>query len=211
MLIALTLGVYLQVRHFEFFQVDDPIFVSMNPHIRSGTFVTNVKWAFTHSYSGNWIPLTYLTYMLDSALYELWAGGFHLTNVLFHIGNVLLLYYLGRSLTGNPFPAAFVAALFAVHPIHVESVAWITERRDVLSVFFGLASMLAYVAYARRGRSVAYWSSLVLFLCSLLSKQTLVTLPCVLLLIDFWPLRRLSRRAVVEKLPFFPSPSSCVL
>jgi Tfp pilus assembly protein PilF len=202
-LIGLTLGVYLQVRHFEFFQVDDPIFVSMNPHIRSGTFVTNVKWAFTHSYSGNWMPLTYLTYMLDSALYELWAGGFHLTSVLFHIGNVLLLYHLWKSLTGNQFLAAFVAALFAVHPIHVESVAWITERRDVLSVFFGLASMLTYVAYARQGRSLAYWASLVLFLCSLLSKQTLVTLPCVLLLIDFWPLRRLSRRAVLEKLPFF--------
>jgi tetratricopeptide (TPR) repeat protein len=202
-LIAVTLAVYLQVRHFEFFQVDDPIFVSMNPHVRTGMFLTNVKWAFTHFYSGNWMPLTYLTYLLDSALYDFWAGGYHITNVLFHIGNVLLLYYLWTSLTGNRFLAAFVAALFAVHPIHVESVAWITERRDVLSVFFGLASMLAYVAYAQHGRRLAYWSSLALFLCSLLSKQTLVTLPCVLLLIDFWPLRRLGRRAVVEKLPFF--------
>ncbi len=96
LLIVLTLGVYLQVRHFEFFQVDDPIFVSMNPHVRSGTFLTNVAWAFTHFYSGNWMPFTYLTYMLDWLLYELWAGGYHITNVLFHIANVLLLYYLWK-------------------------------------------------------------------------------------------------------------------
>jgi tetratricopeptide (TPR) repeat protein len=202
-LIGLTLGVYLQVRHFEFFQVDDPIFVSMNPHIRSGTLVANVKWAFTHFYSGNWMPLTYLSYMLDWSLYDLWAGGFHITNVLFHIANVLLLYYLWDTLTGNRFLASFVAALFAGHPIHAESVAWITERRDVLSVFFGLASILCYAKYAKGARTGAYWLSLCLYVCSLCSKQTLVTLPCVLLLIDYWPLRRLSRRTVVEKLPFF--------
>ena len=130
--------------------------------------------------------------MVDATLYGSWPGGHHLANVVLHVANVLLVFALFARATGNSWRSAFVAALFAVHPLHVESVAWIAERKDVLSLFFGLLALYAYVRYVQRQRIALLGMALAFFLCSLLSKQTLVTLPFVLLLLDYWPLRRQS-------------------
>ncbi len=188
---------------FEFITIDDPAYVSTNPHVRSGLTFGGIKWAFDRFYVANWIPLSWLSLMLDGTAYDAWAGGYHLTNLILHTANVLLLFHVLRKATGQEFLSAFVAALFAVHPIHAESVAWVTERKDVLSVLFGLLSLSAYVNYAQRERIQQLLLSLVFFTCSLMSKQTLVTMPFVLLLLDDWPLHRLSLRSMVEKIPFF--------
>jgi protein O-mannosyl-transferase len=229
LLVAVTLIVYLRVCTFDFVSLDDPVFVTANAHVTSGLNPDSIRWAFGTSYHSNWIPLTWLSLMLDATIYGTWAGGYHLTNVCFHVVNVLLIFGLFTRATGQPLPSAFVAGLFAVHPLHVESVAWITERKDVLSLFFGLLSLSAYVDYAQTRRSLPYVLAVVCFVCSLLSKQTLVTLPFVLLLLDYWPLQRLaggSRRAeadargrvdgvarlLLEKLPFLAiSAAFCVL
>ncbi len=190
MLVAATLAVYLQAARFNFVMVDDPVYVGDNEHVREGLSVGNLGWAFTTFRDGNWFPLTWISLMLDASIYGLWPGGYHLTNVLLHTANVLLVFATFARLTGQQLPSAAVAALFAVHPLHVQSVAWIAERKDVLSILFGLGSLYAYVASAQTGRRRWLAISLLLFLCSLCSKQTLVTLPCVFLLLDFWPLRR---------------------
>jgi len=192
MLVAAALAVYLQASRFDFVMVDDPVYVGDNEHVREGLRLGNLGWAFTTFRDGNWFPLTWISLMLDATLYGLWPGGYHLTNVLLHTANVLLVFATFARMTRQVLPSAVVAALFAVHPLHVQSVAWIAERKDVLSMFFGLGSLYAYVAYAQTGRRRWQWLvlSLLLFLCSLCSKQTLVTLPCVFLLLDLWPLRR---------------------
>jgi tetratricopeptide (TPR) repeat protein len=202
-LAALTLVVYVQAWRFEFITIDDPIFVTTNPHVLSGLTLRGLKWAFDRFYFANWIPLTWLSLMLDGTLYEAWAGGYHVTNLILHLANVLLLFHVLRKATGEDFFSAFVAAIFAVHPIHAESVAWISERKGVLSIFFGLLSLSAYINYARQQRVRPFLLSLVFLTCSLMSKQTLVTMPCLLLLLDYWPLRRLSLRTIAEKVPFF--------
>lgn len=217
-LIALTLAVYLQVGRFGFIPIDDRLYVTEEPHIRQGLTTSGIAWAFGSFYDCNWIPLTWLSLMVDATLFGTWPGGRHLTNVLLHAANVLLVFTLFAKATGNSRRSAFVAALFAVHPLHVESVAWIAERKDVLSLFFGLCALNAYVTYAQKQGLARYAVALTCYLCSLLSKQTLVTLPFVLLLLDYWPLRRQSPRLddvsaghrsrgvaflVVEKLPFF--------
>lgn len=202
-LALLTLGVYAQVWQFDFVTIDDPQYVVTNPHVRSGLTLAGLKWSVDRFYFANWAPLTWLSLMADASAYDAWAGGYHMTNVIIHLANVLLLFHLLRKATEQEFLSFFVAALFAVHPIHAESVAWISERKDVLSVFFGLLSLSAYVNYARRQRMASLAASLVFFAMSLMSKQTLVTLPCVLLLLDYWPLGRITRRCVVEKVPFF--------
>jgi tetratricopeptide (TPR) repeat protein len=202
-LAVLTLAVYVQVWHFEFITIDDPIFVSTNPHVRSGLTLSGIKWAFDRFYFANWIPLTWLSFMLDGAAFDAWAGGYHMTNVILHCANVLLLYHVLKKATGQDFFSAFVAALFAIHPIQAESVAWISERKGVLSIFFGLLSLSAYISYAQQQRAKPFLLSLLFLTCSLMSKQTLVTMPCVLLLLDYWPLHRLSLRSVAEKAPFF--------
>ena len=150
----------------------------------------DIAWAFGTFYDCNWIPLTWMSLMLDATLYGTWPGGHHLVNVLLHAANVLLVFAVLLKATGKTGQSAFVAALFAVHPLHVESVAWIAERKDVLSLFFGLAALYAYVGYAQKPGRARLALSIVCYLCSLLSKQTLVTLPFVLLLLDSWPLRR---------------------
>ncbi len=171
--------------------IDDPIYVSQNPHVQSGLSLRNVSWSFAAFHDGNWIPFTWLSLMLDTTVYGFRPGGYHVTNVLLHVANTVLLFAFLARATGNQLRSAFVAALFALHPLHVESVAWITERKDVLSTLFGLLSLLAYVRYATRGGRWSLAACFLCFVCSLLSKQTLVTLPFVFLLLDFWPLGRL--------------------
>jgi protein O-mannosyl-transferase len=206
-LVALTAIVYTQVWNFGLIMFDDPQTVGSNAHVRSGMTLEGIEWAFGAFHFANWIPLTWVSLMLDASLFGDRPGGFHITNVLLHLANVLLLFHLFRRSTGRLWPSALVAALFAVQPIHAESVVWITERKDVLSLFFGLLAMNVYVSYARQRRVPTYLIALACFVCSLLAKQTLVTLPFVLLLLDYWPLGRFGSRPfwslVFEKVPYF--------
>jgi len=200
-LIAITLAVYSPVWRYGFVTWDDPQYVSQNPWVQGGFGWPAFRWAFTIGQAGLWIPLTWLSYMLDIQLYGQGAGGHHFTNLLLHIANTLLLFALLRRMTGALGRSALVAALFAVHPLHVESVAWVTERKDVLSTFFGLLALWAWVDYVRLPRRGPYLWALALFALGLMAKPMLVTLPFLLLLLDVWPLRRASAGA-----PSRPSP-----
>ena len=207
-----TVALYWPARHFEFLNYDDPDYVLANPHVLRGLSADGFLWAFKTLSSGNWHPVTSLSHMLDCQLFGRESGFHHLVNLLLHTANTLLLFGLLRRLTGAVFRSAFVAALFALHPLHVESVAWIAERKDVLSAFFGLLAFRAYARYAHPGKiknpNSTFWYclALALFALSLMSKPMLVTFPFLLLLIDFWPLKRLQiaalRRLLLEKLPF---------
>ncbi len=188
---ALTLVVYWQITGFRFVNYDDYEYVVKNPRIQQGLTADNVRWAFTESYYANWHPLTWLSYMLDAEMFGIDARGFHLTNLALHTANALLVLYLMQTLTGCLWRSGLVAAMFAVHPLHVETVAWVSDRKDLLCTLFGLAAIVAYGRFARRGKWRCYAASLALFLLSLSAKQMLVTLPVVLLLLDFWPLKRL--------------------
>jgi protein O-mannosyl-transferase len=190
-LVVATLLVYFQTFHFDFVSHDDPLYVYDNPHVKSGLTLANVKWSWTHVYDTNWIPFTFMSLMADTSLFGFKPSGYHITNTLLHVANALLLYLALAAATGARAKSAVVAALFALHPLHVESVAWISERKDVLSTFFGFLSLFCYVRYATRGRWWRLTLSALFFGCSLLSKQTFVTLPFLLLLLDYWPLRRL--------------------
>ena len=183
--------IYGQLRHFDFLTYDDPNYVTDNPLVVHGLTLRGLRFAFTTAHAGYWHPLTWLSHMLDVELFGLDAGAHHLTSVLLHAINSVLLYRLVRSMTGAHWKSAFVAAIFAVHPLHVESVAWIAERKDVLSTTLGLGAMWAYVGYARRGGWRRYGLCATLFAASLLAKPMLVTLPLLLLLLDYWPLGRL--------------------
>jgi tetratricopeptide (TPR) repeat protein len=214
LLVGLTLAVYWQVGRYGFIPIDDNLYVMEETHIRNGMSAKDIAWAFGTFYDCNWIPLTWMSLMLDATLYGTWPGGHHLVNLLLHAANVLLVFAVLLKATGKTGQSAFVAALFAVHPLHVESVAWIAERKDVLSLFFGLAALYAYFGYAQKPGRARLALSIVCYLCSLLSKQTLVTLPFVLLLLDSWPLRRegpiVSR--LLEKIPYFAlSAAFCVI
>ena len=212
LLALITLVVYMPVAHHAFLVYDDPGYVSQNTIVQSGLSWPGVKWAFTTWYAANWHPLTWLSHMLDCDLFGLNAGADLLVNALFHIANTILLFLLLYRLTGALWTGAFVAALFAWHPLHVESVAWVAERKDVLSTFFGLLSLSAYgrhvqrqsqnQKYAReaggsdRVSHPLHWTSdyslaLLFFALSLMAKPMLVTLPFILLLLDFWPLDRI--------------------
>src|SRR5438552_16430602 len=149
-----------------------------------------VAWAFTTGHASNWHPLTWLSHMVDVQLYGMHAGGHHLTNLFFHIVNTLLLFGVLHRMTGAVGRSGFVAALFAVHPLHVESVAWVAERKDVLSTLFWMLTLWSYVSYVREPRRGRYALVLVLFALGLMAKPMLVTLPFVLLLLDYWPLDR---------------------
>lgn len=189
-------GIYWQVHGFDFVNYDDPDYVTENPMVRAGLTFKGIGWAFTHFTLSNWHPLTWISYMLDCQLFGVNAGGPHVENVLFHAANAILLFLLLYQLTHAQWRSAIVAALFALHPLHVESVAWISERKDVLSTFFGLLSLMAYVRYANELKvqspksKVAYTWALIFFALSLLAKPMLVTLPFLMLLLDFWPLQR---------------------
>jgi protein O-mannosyl-transferase len=186
-----TLLVYAQTCRFDFMAVDDPIEISGNPRVKAGLTERSFIWSFSEFYECNWIPLTRLSWMFDTTVFGPGPGGYHFTNVMLHTANAVILFVFLLECTGSQRRSAFVAGLFALHPLHVESVAWITERKDVLSTLFGLLALLMYARFARRGRRWRLAICLVFFLCSLLAKQTLVTLPCVFLLLDYWPLDRL--------------------
>jgi Flp pilus assembly protein TadD len=189
-LVITTLAVYWQVRDYEFIGYDDVLYVTRNPHLQTGLSLEGITWAFTSKRAGNWHPLTWLSHMLDIQIYGMDPGRHHLTNVLFHIGNTLLLFLIFRRMTGALWRSAFIAALFALHPLHVESVVWVAERKDVLSTFFWMLTMGAYVWYVERRGFLRYLLVLLFFILGLMAKPMLVTLPFVLLLIDYWPLNR---------------------
>jgi Flp pilus assembly protein TadD len=190
LLLAVGLVFGQTVRH-EFVNFDDPEYVCENPQVSAGLTAHGVTWAFTQSHGANWIPVTWVSLMLDCQLYGLNAGGYHLTNVLLHAVTVVLLFLVLQWMTGCLWPSALVAVLFAVHPLRVESVAWVTERKDVLSGLFFMLTLGAYVGYARHRFSLGrYLAVMVFFALGLMAKATLVTLPLVLLLLDYWPLGR---------------------
>jgi protein O-mannosyl-transferase len=198
-LLLAVLTVYARVTTFGFVNYDDPDYTFENVHVNGGLTADGVVWAFTRSYAANWHPLTWISHMLDFEFYGSRAGMHHLTSVLLHAGSTLLLFFLLQKMTGSTWRSLFVAFGFALHPFHVESVAWISERKDVLSVFFFFLTLWAYAAYARDSRPLRYMWVAGLFVCALLSKQMAVTLPVVTLVLDFWPLRRGYR--VMEKIP----------
>src|ERR1043166_5986139 len=247
LLVAVTFATFWPVLHHPFITFDDPDYVAANAHVASGLTTQNILWAFRTGAGGNWHPLTWLSHMLDVEVFGLSPGGHHLTNLCFHAANSLLLFFALQRMTGALWRSALVAALFALHPLHVESVAWIAERKDVLSSFFFMLTLLAYARYvsgvecrvsgagvhnpeseitehATRNTqhlssfkfrvSRFYLLSLLFFALGLMSKPMLVTLPFVLLLLDYWPLRRLQLNTehrtlntvfslVWEKAPFF--------
>lgn len=191
LLISTTAALYAPVLGYDFVSFDDPPYVSENPHIREGLTLQTAIWSLTTTRESNWHPLTWLSHALDLELYGTHPGGHHATNVVLHVLNALILFGILRDMTGKVWRSGFVAGLFALHPLHIESVAWISERKDVLSSFFGLLSIWTYVRYARRGGERRHLISLALFFLGLLSKSMLVTLPFLLLLLDYWPLGRL--------------------
>ncbi len=238
-LILSTLLVFWQVRNFGFLNYDDSDYVSANPQVLNGLTKDGVIWAFTTNRSANWHPLTWLSHMLDCQLFGANPGRMHLMNLILHLANTLLLFAVLRKMTdsttstssgqasspqaGALWPSAFVASAFALHPMHVESVAWIAERKDVLSTLFLLLTLAAYVSYAKRRGIIRYTLTLLLFALGLLAKPMLVTLPALLLLLDYWPLERIREQRtenrkrktegvfqklsavqlIIEKIPFF--------
>jgi len=189
-LVLLTLAAFWGVLGCEFVSYDDSKYVVENPHVRGGLTGEAVTWAFTTFHASNWHPLTWLSHALDVQLYRLNPLGHHLTNLLLHIANVLLLFLALKLMTGSIWRSAFVAALFGVHPLHVESVAWVAERKDVLSAFFWMLTIWAYVRYVQSPSLKRYVPVMLFFAPGLLAKPMLVTLPFVLLLLDYWPLGR---------------------
>jgi len=222
LMLAATSAVFWPVSEFEFLNYDDPEYITSNPRVIGGLTGANINWAFTESHAANWHPLTWLSHQLDCTLFGLDPGPPHLINLAFHLANALLLLYLLRAMGLSALSAGWIAALFALHPMHIESVAWVSERKDVLSTFFGLIALRSYLAYARTptpSRYLAVTASLVL---GLLAKPMLVTLPVLFLLLDYWPLERFGgvsidgrapagratgavggRRIWLEKLPWF--------
>ena len=190
-LAILTLLLYWPVRNHDFLNYDDHLYVTENKTVQQGLTLEGVAWAFNAPHVSNWHPVTWLSHMLDCTLFGLDAGAHHVVNLLFHVANTVLLFLLFARLTGAVWPAALVAALFAWHPLHVESVAWVAERKDVLSTLFWLLTLGAYARYTERPGKVCYALALIWFTLGLMAKPMLVTLPFVLLLLDVWPLRRL--------------------
>jgi Flp pilus assembly protein TadD len=197
-LFALTLALYARVAGHPYIYFDDTRYVLENPTVRAGLTWRGVQWAFTTLFVSNWHPLTWLSHMLDVELFGVNPGPHHVVNAVLHASNAVLLFAAFRGMTGATWRSAFVAALFAVHPTHVESVAWVAERKDLLSTLFGLLAVLVYAAHARRGGLLRYLGVLALFAASLMSKPMWVTLPFLLLLLDVWPLQRLRDSPVVN-------------
>ncbi len=228
-LALVTAALYWPITRNGFINFDDDEYIVGNPHITSGLTWTNVVWAFKSGEAANWHPLTWISHMADCDLFQLNPGGHHLMNLLFHVANTLLLFLLLNKMTGALWRSAFVAAFFAWHPLHVESVAWASERKDTLSTFFWLLTLMAYAQYAAsdkrrvtsdkaaaspvtRHPSLFYALALIFFACGLMSKPMVVTLPFVLLLLDYWPLQRIQssefgirnlKWLLLEKIPFF--------
>ncbi len=222
LLAGLTLVAFWPAPGNGFVNYDDTAYVTENPQVLAGLTANGVAWAFRGAHFANWHPLTWVSHMLDVQLFGLQAGGHHLTSLALHIADTLLLFLLLQKMTSQHWPSAMVAALFALHPLHVESVAWVSERKDVLSTFFALLCLWAYVRHVETSRTAAGWrrfalcyfAALILFALGVMSKAMVVTLPCVMLLLDYWPLRRIRFNAgdfkiksavslIVEKIPFF--------
>jgi Tfp pilus assembly protein PilF len=201
-LILAICAVYSQVRHFDFVNFDDPEYISGNNHVRAGLTWAGLKWAFTSTAAANWFPLTWISNMAAYQIFGLDSGWHHLINVLFHTLASLLLLAALRRMTGALWPSAFVAFVFALHPLHVESVAWVSERKDVLCAFFWCLTLWCYARYVSRPSAAGYVFVVLVFCGGLMAKSMIVTLPFVLLLLDLWPLRRPWRRALLwEKAP----------
>jgi protein O-mannosyl-transferase len=190
-LLVITWSVFGQARHHQFVNYDDPLYVLENPHINAGLSWRSAGWAFTHVHSQNWHPLTSISHMLDVQLFGLEPGWHHCVNVLLHSLAAVLLFLVLEQMTGNIWASAFVAAVFAIHPLRVESVAWIAERKDVLSGVFFMLTLWYYVRWVRQRTPGSYIAMAIAFACGLMSKPMLVTTPVVLLLLDYWPLRRI--------------------
>ena len=204
-LIIGILAAYWQVKNCDFAGYDDELYVTENENVQAGLTFEGLIWAFTTFRAGNWHPLTWLSHMLDCEIYGLNPMGHHWTNLQLHIANTLLLFFILQQMTGALWRSAFVAALFALHPLHVESVAWIAERKDVLSTFFGMLTIWAYISYVKKRNILRYLLVFILLSMGLMAKPMLVTFPFVLLLLDFWPLERLGNisRIIWEKIPLF--------
>ena len=190
LLATVTLILYRPVQSFDFVNYDDRIYVTDNRHVHGGLSMEGLRWSFATFHAGNWHPLTWISHMADFETYKLKAGGHHWTSVLIHTASVLLLFLVLSGMTGALWCSALVAVLFAIHPLHVESVAWVAERKDVLSGFFWIITMGSYAYYVKYPSIPRYLLVMLSFVLGLLSKPMLVTLPFVLLLIDYWPLRR---------------------
>ena len=208
-LTVVTLAVFWQVNQYDFVYFDDGVYVTNNSHIQSGITLDGIRWAFSTTYAEFWHPLTWLSLMFDYQLHGLNAGGYHLTNLILHIMSALLLFWLFNRMTGAIWKSAFVAALFALHPLRVESVAWVAERKDVLSAFFWMLTLCLYVYYTEKPVIRRYLLVGFFFVCGLMSKSMVVTLPVVMILLDYWPLKRFqSQKDLIlwqlrEKIPFF--------
>lgn len=207
-LAIVTLITYGQVVGHQFIFLDDGAYIKDNPVVNRGLTLAGLGWAFTAFYAGNWHPLTWIAHMVDSQLFGMNAGGHLFMNALIHAANACLVFWVLRRMTNAKWPSAFVAVVFALHPLHVESVAWAAERKDTLSTFFGLLSLLAYVRYAEFPSGRRYALTAFMLVLGLMSKPMLVTWPFVMLLLDYWPLKRMScewsviRPLLREKLPF---------
>ncbi|MGZ3607892.1 MAG: hypothetical protein ACXU9J_08205, partial [Syntrophales bacterium] len=191
LLIAMTVISYWQLKNNDFINLDDPQYITENLRVKAGLTLESMKWAFTATYAYNWHPLTWLSHMLDVQLFGLNPGWHHVTNLILHIVNTILLFLVFNRMTKGLWQSAFVAALFALHPLHVESVAWASERKDILSALFWILTMGAYSYYAERRVLWRYLLTLLFFILGIMSKPMLVTLPFVLILLDYWPLGRL--------------------
>jgi protein O-mannosyl-transferase len=221
-LAVVTFGIYAQVIGHRFITLDDPTYVQENPMVNRGVTLAGLAWAFTNFYAGNWHPLTWIAHMIDSQLFGMFAGGHLLVNSLIHAANTLLVFWFLLRTTHARWSSALVAALFALHPLHVESVAWVSERKDTLCTFFGLLSLIAYARYAEAPSIGRYAWVAIMLLPGLMAKSMLVTWPFVMLLLDYWPLGRFrgqgpdhrlrdasqsepaaASRLVVEKIPLF--------
>ena len=203
-LVLATLAVFWPVRQCEFINYDDGDYVTENPRVQAGLTGENIQWAFSSKFASNWHPMTWLSHMMDAQMYGLNPKGHHFTNLLLHTANVLLLFLALNRMTAATWRSAIVAGLFALHPLRIESVAWVSERKDVLSGFFFMLTLLAWASYAERQRNkkpaiLFYSVALAAFACGLMSKPMLVTAPAILLLLDIWPLRRMQTAAQIVK------------
>lgn len=184
------LAIYWQTRDHAFIEYDDQVYLLENPHVRSGLSLENIQWAFTSEYAANWHPVTWISHMLDVELFGMNPAGHHLTSVFLHVLNAVLLFTLMSRITGSPWKSAAVASLFALHPLHVESVAWVAERKDVLSTLFWITALHMYIRYVDKPTPARYIYVIIVYGLGLLSKSMLVSLPAMLLLMDYWPLQR---------------------
>ena len=198
-LVVSILCVYWQARNFSFVNYDDRQYITQNHYVQAGLTLESIRWSFIAAHASNWHPLTWLSHMLDCQIYGMNPGHHHMTNVLFHMLNALLLFFIFKRISGSLWKSAFVAAMFALHPLHVESVAWVAERKDVLSTFLFMLTLWSYAGYVEGSRLDKYLLLILFYILGLMAKPMLVTLPFVLLLLDYWPLKRFQLKSSDNK------------